>query len=543
MHLQLLGGDLEGVQRIAIARRVDAGVHHHQAGVVEVAADAGEQVGLVRGVHQHLHAFAHQGLARAHHGHGAAHVARQLARMPGDVGRLVAHEVAHIQRVPQRLVRLVGLGRQGQGHLGLALARLHQGGGIGRAPTQHAQRGVVQVFQQLALPGIPDLGAGAADVGHGQQVQRGQAALGAHALGKRADHVRVAGVLLLRHGAHLQVFAHQEFDQLGVLGGHVVLAGEAPHLDGADLGVVAASALADVVEQRCQVQQPGLVPAAGQLRAQRVLVHVLGHEEAPHVAQHHQRVLVHGVDVEQVVLHLAHDAAEGPQVAPQHRGGVHQPKGMGLAARLLQDLHEGVAVHRVLAEGVVHQVARAVEGTQRARRQVAQAGRLLVGQEGRQDGLRVLLVQVVAGHLDQPVLVEETVVDALELGVVRVQVLLDVQQQDLLQLHHRLGRPVVAAHQHLAGAHGHGLAHGRVALDAEGLGHGGLQIEDQPVLVPARQGVQLGADQAQRGLVALQLRGLELGGNPAGRQLAPVAAQPGRLRHPQDGVQVAQAAG
>jgi hypothetical protein len=37
-------------------------------------------------------------------------------------------------------------------------------------------------------------------------------------------------------------------------------------------------------------------------------VRVLGDEEAPHVAQHHQDVLVHRVDVEQVVLHLPHDA-------------------------------------------------------------------------------------------------------------------------------------------------------------------------------------------------------------------------------------------
>jgi hypothetical protein len=43
---------------------------------------------------------------------------------------------------------------------------------------------------------------------------------------------------------------------------------------------------------------------------------MLGDEEAPHVAQHHQDVLVHRVDVEQVVLHLPDDAAEHPQVAP-----------------------------------------------------------------------------------------------------------------------------------------------------------------------------------------------------------------------------------
>jgi hypothetical protein len=41
--------------------------------------------------------------------------------------------------------------------------------------------------------------------------------------------------------------------------------------------------------------------------------------------------------VEQIVLHLSHDAAEGPEIAAQYRGLIHQPDGMGDAARLLQD--------------------------------------------------------------------------------------------------------------------------------------------------------------------------------------------------------------
>ena len=78
----------------------------------------------------------------------------------------------------------------------------------------------------------------------------------------------------------------------------------------------------------------GLSKLDGELRAERVLVRVLGDEEAAHVAQHHQDVLVDRVDVEQVVLHLADDAAEHPQVAAEHDGLVHQPEGVRLAARL-----------------------------------------------------------------------------------------------------------------------------------------------------------------------------------------------------------------
>ena len=58
------------------------------------------------------------------------------------------------------------------------------------------------------------------------------------------------------------------------------------------------------------IEQPVPLEAAHQLAAQRKLVRELGHGEAAHVAQHHQDVLVDGVDVEQIVLHLADDAAE-----------------------------------------------------------------------------------------------------------------------------------------------------------------------------------------------------------------------------------------
>ena len=105
------GGDhLEGVERMAVAGGVHLGVEDAEAGLVEIAADAGEQVGLVEGVHQHLHAFAHWRDARTHGGVGGVlglavfDDARELAGVPGDVAGIVAHEVADIQRVPQLLV-------------------------------------------------------------------------------------------------------------------------------------------------------------------------------------------------------------------------------------------------------------------------------------------------------------------------------------------------------------------------------------------------------------------------------------------------------
>jgi hypothetical protein len=291
------------------------------------------------------------------------------------------------------------------------------------------------------------------------------------------------------------------------------------------------------MEQRGHVQQPGLVPLAGQLAAERVLVRMLGDEEAAHVAHHHQDVLVDRVHMEQVVLHAPDDAAEHPQVAPQHRGLVEQPQRMRDALRLAQDLHEHGAVGRVAAEARVHQVARVVQRAQRARRQPLDARRALVHQEGAHQRVRVFAVEPVVRHLEHAATVEELRVDRPHrrfLGA--VDALLDVQHQDLVQLRHRLGRPVVAVHQHL----GRALALG--GLVAEALGHGGLQVEHQPVLAPPGNQVQPRADQLQRTFVLEQLADLEGRDQALGRQLRPVAAQAGGPRHPDHELQVAQAA-
>lgn len=377
---------------------------------------------------------------------------------------------------------------------------------------------------------------GAADVGHGQQVQRREVALVAHAAREGADHLGVAQVLLLRHLAHHQVLGDQELDQLRVFARDAVLLAEARHVARAQRGMVAAAALGDVVEQRGHVQQPGLVPAGRELRAERVLVGVLGDEEAPHVAQHHQDVLVDRVDVEQVVLHLPHDAAEHAQVAPQHRGLVHQPEGMRDAVGLLQHPHEGVVVRRVVAELAVHHMARVVERAQRARRQALHADGLLVEQEGLEDRVRLALVEVVARDLDQAGALEEALVDRRRLLVDRLQPLRDVEQQDLVELRDRLGGPVVAPHQRLA----------RLALRfahvAEARGHRGLQVEHQPVLAPVGDHVQPRADQRQQRLVALDLLRLEGRGQAVARQVVPAAAEARGLGDPEDGLQVAQAA-
>ena len=130
--------------------------------------------------------------------------------------------------------------------------------------------------------------------------------------------------------------------------------------------MVTTTAFGNVMKQRGNVQNPGLVPACCQLRTHRVFVRMFGHEKAPYVAQHHQNMLVNRVHMKQVMLHLSDDFSENPQITPQHRGLVHQPHGVRDAFRLLQDAPEGVPVDWVTAKSAVHQAARVVQRAQGA---------------------------------------------------------------------------------------------------------------------------------------------------------------------------------
>ena len=121
--------------------------------------------------------------------------------------------------------------------------------------------------------------------------------------------------------------------------------------------------------------------------------------------------------------------------------------------------------------------------------------------KGFQDGMRLTLVQVVADHFEHARLVGKTGVDGARLMGARAQPLLDVEQQDLVELGHGLGGPVVALHERLAGSHQRALVgRGGRCLKAEGLRHGVLHVENQPVFAPFGDQVQAGCESATAGL-------------------------------------------
>ena len=144
--------------------------------------------------------------------------------MPGDLLRLVLVEIIVIQLLPEGAIgfRLDRVQTQHGGGLALSCANL-----VGDPPVcQIVARCLIQVFQQFALPRVPHFGAGAAHIGHGQQIQRGQMAFVRDVGGESGDHVLVAQVLFLRGSRHQQMMPDQPHNQRRVVRGDAVLMAE-----------------------------------------------------------------------------------------------------------------------------------------------------------------------------------------------------------------------------------------------------------------------------------------------------------------------------
>lgn len=140
-------------------------------------------------------------------------------RLPGELFGAEAQEAFFGHGGEQRISLRRGQALQFQ-HGAHAAARLVQAfihrHRILQAFAQHAARGEVQVGEQAVLPRIPQLRAGAGDVGAGQQVKIVEALAVLDERGEGVDHVRIGDVLLLRRHRHAQVLLHQPRHQGGV---------------------------------------------------------------------------------------------------------------------------------------------------------------------------------------------------------------------------------------------------------------------------------------------------------------------------------------
>ena len=292
-----------------------------------------------------------------------------------------------------------------------------------------------------------------------------------------------------------QVVAHQPGDQARVVARQALLEAERLGVDRAELGVVAAASLGDVVEQRRE--QHDLRPRQRLHEPREVgeLVLEARQREAPQVAHHEQRVRVHGVGVEQVVLHAADDAAEGRDVAAEHPVEVHAPQFVRDAGRRAQELEEQPVIARVLAELLVDQPQVPAERADGRGAHAAQLRVLLHQAEQLEDRRGLPREDVVGGDLEVVVAHLEARVERHDLrGGVGEDRLAEQLQQHLVQQAHVHDRAVVALHELLDRERV-----GRV-LVAEHLRDADLVVEQQPVLAPAGEHVQREAHLPQEGL-------------------------------------------
>jgi hypothetical protein len=196
------------------------------------------------------------------------------------------------------------------------------------------------------------------------------------------------------------VLRDKPFDQRRVVAGDAVRATEPASVARAQRGVITAAALADVVEESREIQHFLALEIGDEARAQRVLVRVLRLAEAPQVADHHERVLVHGVDVEEIVLHLAHDAPERGQVVAEHVVQIHPAKLVRQAPRLAEHLHEPRAIEGIGAKARVDAMPVAPQRAQRARRHALEFGVSLHRDERVEHGARAAHEQRLVGDVE-----------------------------------------------------------------------------------------------------------------------------------------------
>ena len=128
---------------------------------------------------------------------------------------------------------------------------------------------------------------------------------------------------------------------------------------------------------------------------------MFGNEKAPRIAQHHQDVLIYGVDMKQIVLHLTHDPPENRQVAAEDAVLIHAPELVGDSTRLPQDGHETRPVDGVAAKRRVDAVAIPPKRPEQMRGHAFELGMLLHHEKALQDRRRAPREKLVISKIQQ----------------------------------------------------------------------------------------------------------------------------------------------
>ena len=94
-----------------------------------------------------------------------------------------------------------------------------------------------------------------------------------------------------------------------------------------------------------------------------------GMRKTPQVFDDEQRVLIHRVDVKEVVLHLPYDRAENGEETSENPPGIHVFQTVVRPVGELKNLQKELFIDRVIAIGGVNRVAGMPQYPQETRRQ------------------------------------------------------------------------------------------------------------------------------------------------------------------------------
>ena len=293
--------------------------------------------------------------------------------------------------------------------------------------------------------------AGATNIGDREQVQRSQMPFIGNAFCEMRNHLRVRQILLLRDGRHLQMHFHQPCDQRHIGFGDVELFAEQSRVFFAQLGMVAAASFGDVVEKRCEIQHLGPRKFVRELVAKRKFMPKAWQHEAPQIADHHQNMLVHRVDVEQVVLHLPGDAPKCGDVAAKHTIAAHTSE-CERHFIALQYFQEQAIGFTIIAKFPVDQMHRTPQRTQRFRLKEFCFLHTLQGDKRAENGTWIARKNFVVARGDVAVDDIKFIVDLFDLVFAALgNALKQRWQENRIHLPDHFGRQIVALHQHFGG--------------------------------------------------------------------------------------------
>jgi hypothetical protein len=358
----------------------------------------------------------------------------------------------------------------------------------------------VQLAHQRRAPPVPQIRIGGVDVGDGQRIQIVESLLRAHLAREFVDHHRIVDVLALRGCRHQQMHAHEPRHEFCVGIVDAVTATEVDDVDRAERRVISAAPLGDVVEQSCDVEQLDFRQILDAMVRNRERVLARAIVQTPHVADHHHGVRVHRVDVEQVVLHLADDAAELGYVTRQHSVPAHARQLRDQRVRCAQQIDEQAGDFGVVPERFVDQVeavAHLADSRRPYARDVAAVGH---DHEHFHQRRRMHAEHVFAARLHVVVADLEAFVDRFDFRlVVRAKDrFVEMLQQDVVHFSQAQHVAVVVVHELLD-------AELRLRiLVAQPVGEGALIVEQQAIFRSARDEMETVADPPQESSTVVQ---------------------------------------